>query len=124
MKRNLILWVIPVLALFLSACGTDIEPRTIVPGGDATRGQGALLGYGCESCHAIPGVYGTTARVGPALGGFARRHLIAGQMENTPENAIKWIMNPQAIDPGNAMPNLNVTEDAARDMAAYLYTLR
>lgn len=124
MKRNLILWLTPVLVVLLSACGTDIEPRITVPGGDPTRGQGALLGYGCESCHTIPGVYGTMARVGPPLAGFARRHLIAGQLENTPDNAIQWIMNPQGIDPGNAMPNLNVTEDAARDIAAYLYTLR
>jgi cytochrome c1 len=33
-------------------------------------------------------------------------------------------MNPQSVEPGTAMPNLNVNEAAARDMAAYLYTLR
>jgi cytochrome c1 len=37
---------------------------------------------------------------------------------------IRWIETPQAIEPGTAMPNLGVTEQRARDMAAYLYTLR
>jgi cytochrome c1 len=31
---------------------------------------------------------------------------------------------PQAIEPGTAMPNLDVREQDARDIAAYLYTLR
>ncbi len=124
MKRNLVLFVIAVFVLLLAACGTAIEPPVVVPGGDAARGQGALLGYGCNSCHEIPGVSGTTATVGPPLGEFARRRFVAGELENTPDNLIKWIMNPQSVEPGSAMPNLGVNEATARDMAAYLYTLR
>lgn len=124
MKRNPTLLVIPILVLLLSACGTGSEaPGVVVPGGDPVRGQGALLGYGCASCHTIPGVDSTRATVGPPLTQFARRRFVAGELENTPENVVRWIMNPQSIDPGTAMPNLSVNEGAARDMAAYLYTL-
>ena len=125
MKRNPTLLAIPILVLLLSACGTESEaPVVVVSGGDPVRGQGALLGYGCESCHTIPGVDSTRATVGPPLTQFARRRFVAGELENTPENVIRWIMNPQSIDPGNAMPNLSVNEGTARDIAAYLYTLR
>ena len=37
---------------------------------------------------------------------------------------IKWIQHPQSIDPKNAMPDLGVTDQDARDIAAFLYTLR
>jgi cytochrome c len=49
---------------------------------------------------------------------------IAGRLENTPDNLILWVQNPQHVDPLNAMPDLNLTEAEARDIAAYLYTLR
>jgi cytochrome c1 len=124
MKRNPTLLAIPILVLLLSACGDESGvPDVVVPGGDPVRGQGALLGYGCESCHTIPGLDATRATVGPPLTQFARRRFVAGELENTPENVIRWIMNPQSIDPGTAMPNLDVNEGAARDIAAYLYTL-
>jgi cytochrome c1 len=62
--------------------------------------------------------------VGPPLTSFARRTYIAGEVPNTLEYLVRWIEMPQAIEPGTAMPNLGVTEDQARDIAAYLYTLR
>jgi cytochrome c1 len=37
---------------------------------------------------------------------------------------MKWIQRPQEVDPKNAMPNMGVTDQDARDIAAYLYTLR
>ncbi len=123
MNRRIVLVLIPIVILLISACGTQSD-ETIVPGGDPARGQGALLGYGCSSCHRIPGVSGTTATVGPPLAQFAERRYIAGELPNTPDNLIKWIMDPNSIEPGTAMPNLGVNEAAARDIASYLYSLR
>lgn len=80
--------------------------------------------YGCGACHTIPGVPGARGLVGPSLSGFARRQSIAGQVANTGEFLVRWISVPQAIKPGTAMPNLGVSEARARDIAAYLYTLR
>ena len=45
-------------------------------------------------------------------------------LPNTPQNLIRWIQNPPAVDPLTAMPNVGVTQADARDIAAYLYTLR
>jgi cytochrome c1 len=37
---------------------------------------------------------------------------------------VRWIQHPQAIVLANVMPEPGVPEQEARDMAAYLYTLR
>jgi cytochrome c1 len=37
---------------------------------------------------------------------------------------IRWIRQPQEIDPGNGMPDLSVSTRDGRDIAAYLYTLQ
>lgn len=49
----------------------------------------------------------------------ARRYL-GGVLLNTRENMVRWLMNPQAIDPRSGMPNLHVRQQHARDIAAYL----
>ena len=45
-------------------------------------------------------------------------------LQNTPDNMIRWIQNPQGVDDKTAMPNLGVTDADARDIASYLYTLK
>ncbi|UFN49986.1 c-type cytochrome [Roseomonas sp. OT10] len=111
--------------LGLAACGGEDEPppHLRVAGGDPARGRQALASHGCGACHVIPGVAGATSWVGPPLTAYARRGYIAGLLPNRPEALVRWIRAPQAVSPGNAMPDLGVGEAAARDMAAYLYTL-
>jgi mono/diheme cytochrome c family protein len=92
--------------------------------GDADRGRRALSQYGCNGCHIIPGVTGADVHVGPPLHDVGRRQLIAGQVPNTPENMVRWLLDPQAIDPRTAMPKLGIVEADAQDMAAYLQTLQ
>jgi cytochrome c2 len=53
-----------------------------------------------------------------------RRIYIAGVLRNSPANMIAWLQNPQGFVPGNAMPNMSVDHNDARDLTAYLYTLR
>jgi cytochrome c len=107
----------------LAACGRQ-TPTTLVPGGDPARGKKQIVAYGCGSCHVIPGVGGARGLVGPPLTQFAHRAFIAGEVPNNSEFLVRWISVPQAIEPGTAMPNLGVSEAQARDIAAYLYTLK
>jgi cytochrome c len=93
-------------------------------GGDAARGVAAVRRYGCDACHSIPGVPGADRKVGPSLAGIDRRMYIGGVLPNSPGNLIRWIRAPREVDPNTAMPNLGVTQQDARDIAAYLYTLR
>ncbi len=60
-------------------------------------------------------------QVGPPLDQFGRRAFIAGVLSNNPDNLVKWLRSPQSVIPGNAMPNTGLTEEDARDIAAYLY---
>ena len=111
--------------LTLPACNLQIQSSAAeVAGGAAGKGRAAIDRYGCASCHTIPGISAPEAFVGPPLDHIARRVYIGGVLTNTRENMVRWIMDPPAIDPRTAMPNLNVTDQDARDIAGYLYTLR
>lgn len=119
-------WLVLCLALLVAGCeGIDRAPQPLrpVPGGDAARGAQAIRAYGCGSCHRIPGVPGANAMAAPPLDGWVDRSLIAGLLPNEAEYLQQWIRYPQAIEPGTAMPNMGVTEQDARDISAYLYTL-
>jgi cytochrome c len=120
--------VVLVVAVFvaLPAISGPARPERVVevPGGDAARGSAAFVDYGCHSCHRIPGVQGADSLVAPPLDAWGERSFVAGRLPNTPDAVMTWIMDPQEIDPGNAMPDMGVPESVARDMAAYLFELR
>jgi cytochrome c len=92
--------------------------------GSPAAGRAAIGHYACGACHSIAGVRQADGQVGPPLTGVAGRRYLGGRLVNTPENMSRWIQNPQAFAPGTAMPNLGVSESDARDITAYLYTLR
>ncbi len=128
------LLTLTALLVLLTACSSigsffgsygraSIEPVQVVAGGDPQRGAVALESYGCGACHVVPGIVGANSLVGPPLVAWAERRYIAGKLPNQPEFLIEWIRFPQAIEPGSAMPNMGVTEQDARDISAYLYTL-
>lgn len=64
------------------------------------------------------------ANVGPDLDRVGSRVYLGGVLVNTPANMHQWLKDPPAVDPKTAMPNVGLNDDEARDVAAYLYTLR
>jgi cytochrome c1 len=103
----------------------EVEQRAAwLTGGRPEHGRELSERYGCGSCHTIPGVRGARGMAGPSLLRFGQRTFIAGQRRNTPQNLIPWLQHPQHIEPNTAMPEMGVTDADARDIAAYLYTLR
>jgi mono/diheme cytochrome c family protein len=90
----------------------------------AQAGRELLQQRACHACHQIPGVVGSRTHVGPSLAGFGRQQLIAGRLPNTPQHLARWIVQPQHLDPGTAMPDTGVGPAEAEAMAAYLSTLR
>jgi cytochrome c2 len=92
--------------------------------GDADHGQDLITRVGCGACHVIPGITGADGMVGPPLDHIASRGFLAGMLHNTPDNMVTWLRHPQQIVPGNAMPDLGLSEADARDIAAYLETLK
>ena len=113
------------VALLFSSCDDEREHiAQVSTGGDFYRGATAIQHYGCGSCHTIPGISGAFGLAGPPLTGVANRIYIGGVLQNTPQNMVRWIENPKAVDEKTVMPNLGVTQRDAMDIAGYLYTLR
>ena len=106
-----------------AVCAAPQDATRLLPA-DALRGQRALTQFACSACHLIPGVTGSRVHVGPPLAGVGSRSLIAGAVANTPEQMVRWIRAPQSVDPMTTMPDMQVGEQDARDMAAFLATLR
>ncbi len=118
-----------VLAFFLAGCGERAKPLFLQPqvgqliGADKERGKELIADYGCIACHSVPGVSGPATQVGPPLDKMALRAYLAGLLPNTPGNLVRWLLDPPAVDPRTVMPNMELSEAEARDIAAYLYTI-
>ncbi len=96
-----------------------------VESSDPLAQQGrALFGEStCVGCHTIAGV--SAGQVGPNLTHFgSRKSLAANLMANTPANVAKWIENPDHMKPGARMPNLGMTAEQSKALAAYLLSLK
>lgn len=124
MQRRLRSWLPILVVAPVLASGGVAAFAPIVQGGDVQRGEKLISSIGCGTCHTIPGIDGAEGNVGPPLTGIGDRAYIAGVLANTPDNMIIWLKNPQAVVPGNVMPDLGLNDHEARDIAAYLYTLR
>jgi cytochrome c2 len=109
------------IALVLQGCSGEAPPAL---GGNPDNGKLLLRQFACGSCHSIPGVANASGKVGPPLEGVARRVYLGGVLPNTPENMASFIREPHKADPRTAMPAMGVSEAHARDMVAYLYTLK
>lgn len=126
-NRRILAGVAALPVLLLTACGTGSQRQHIAEvttGGNVYRGATMIQYYGCGSCHIIPGISGAAGLAGPPLSGIANRIYIAGVLQNTPGNMMRWIENPKAVDEKTVMPNLGVTPKDAADIAGYLYTLQ
>jgi cytochrome c2 len=125
LRQPLGLMLALVLTVGVGGCDKDAARREATDfGGHPRQGAKLIASVGCGTCHAIPGIAHAYGRVGPPLSGIADRTVIAGMLPNTPRNMIAWLKAPQSVVPGNVMPNMELDDHDARDIAAYLYTLR
>lgn len=53
----------------------------------------------------------------------AARRADARASRTAPDMLTRWIENPQALLPGNAMPTTGLSHDQAAAIADYLYTM-
>ena len=123
--------IVPALlaAMAVSGCDAssaltgDTEGRIAIVG-DPERGLRVLGQYQCGSCHSIPGVPASRGVNGPTLDAFGKRSYIAGRVPNSAAALTRWIVAPKELVPDTTMPSMGVSPNDARDMAAYLGTLR
>jgi cytochrome c oxidase subunit 2 len=108
-------------------------------GSDAAKGQQLFYSgifanqQACIECHSVAGSYNNiTAQgvIGPNLTHFGSRDLIAGGvLNNCPGDAncqtlAQWLTNPQAVKPGNDMPDLGLSPQQVQYLVAYLESLQ
>ncbi|HXH08212.1 MAG TPA: c-type cytochrome [Alphaproteobacteria bacterium] len=110
--------------------GCDLSDATpsedkVVENGDPAHGRALIASgvHGCTTCHAVPGIRGVQGGVGLPLDGLARRGFIAGQLPNVPGALVAFLKDPPALVPSTGMPNVGLTPEEARHIAAYLHTL-
>jgi cytochrome c1 len=121
-----------ICVLLLAACSCDrlsnqgsyAEASRITGGGNASNGKELIRRYGCQGCHTIPGIRDAKGLVGPSLEHLSQRVYLAGELPNTAANLQLWIQHPHSIHPKTAMPEMGVSDQDARDISAYLYTLK
>jgi len=92
-----------------------LDARRLDPDAAARGKQLFYSKYGCQSCH-IADYKNDKGYVGPALAGVGSRL--------TPAWVYQWIKNPDALRPGTLMPNPGLKDDEARDLTAFLMTLK
>ncbi len=107
------------LSAALAGCSAGTRHAQVQP-----SVQQLMIHYGCPTCHVIPGVPGAVGKVGPSLKSLAQRSYLAGTLPNTPENLQVWLLQPQAIHPGTAMPDMPLTAAEAQRIASYLEASR
>jgi len=115
--------VLVFVGMGLAGCGGQTDTRH-VRGGDADTGKRLITQYQCSTCHVIPKVPGPNGENGPSLEHVGRLSYIAGGIPNQPDRMVAWLLDPPALKPGTRMPAMGLTEQEARHMAAYLYTLK
>ncbi len=93
----------------------DMAPAALVsvaPGGAAKLSEApAIFGQICVACHSLGGQGGA---VGPALDGVSQRY--------DRERLRAWLDDPQAVKPGTAMPDLNLSASDLDALTAFLMT--
>jgi cytochrome c oxidase subunit 2 len=90
----------------------------------ARAGQRQFMSDQCASCHTIAGT-AAQGTVGPNLTHVASRvSLASDEIPNTPGRLAAWLRDPQAIKPGNRMPDLGLSSAQIHELVTYLETLR
>lgn len=113
-------------AILTGGCigGQTMHQYAVTTGGNANAGQQVIQEFRCGACHTIPGINDANGVFAPPLTHLGARTYLAGRIANTPANLVRWIMSPQSVKPKTAMPQLGLTQEQARNVAAYLYTLQ
>lgn len=92
----------------------DLKPKeTGTAKADPFAGAPPIATALCTSCHSLGGV---GQNVGPAFDGVGSRF--------TADELDRWLADPQAIKPGTAMPNLNLSDSDRKALTTWLGSLK
>ena len=111
-------------AAFSAWLANMARPAALPSSGPAREGAQLFTSRGCGGCHQLRGTE-AAGLVGPDLTHLATRAtLAAGVIPNEPAELEAWIHDPQAIKPGNRMPDLGLSGSEVHVLATFLESLR
>jgi cytochrome c1 len=116
-------WLV-LACVSLVACDGPPDRTPSLGDANAANGMRLVSDKGCAACHTFPDVPWPRGGLGPSLQDFGRQGLIAGRLPNQPGVLMQFIRNAPAMVPGTAMPAILMTDQEARDVTAYLVTLK
>ena len=94
--------------------------------GSPSHGRELMEQKACTSCHAFSGVPAFASSESPPLESeLSRSAALAPDLRFTRERfrrdqLLAWLLDPKALKPDTRMPNFDLSQDDARDIAAYL----
>lgn len=112
------------MLLTLSACDPTPVAPPLSDSAAIARGEAAAGRLGCGACHDIPGIDWPKGHTGPPLAGFGNRGLVAGRLPNNIPQLAAFVRDAPAAVPGSGMPAIPMDASEARDIAAWLQSLR
>ncbi|MCI0707751.1 MAG: c-type cytochrome [Ignavibacteriae bacterium] len=115
------------ITAFLMDVGKDAEfqftrSRGSYAGGSSARGKLLFESVGCQACHTVGDEQ--TVRTNRALTFDIAPELTRVGSKVSADWMFDWIKNPRHYNPETRMPSLRLTDDEARNIVAYLNTLK
>lgn len=106
-----------------------VDAENAQPASLEAQGYQLFTSKGCVGCHAIAGYPGAAGISGPNLTHVgSRRTIVAGWLENTPENMRRWLRNPNDVKPDNVMASVvklgYLKPNEVEALTAYLLSLK
>lgn len=100
------------------------QQQAAAEGTGAPEGRKVFFANSCVNCHTIRGT-SAQGMFGPDLTHLMSRETLgSGAAPNTPEKLRAWVGDPQKLKAGCLMPNMQMTDEEADQVSAYLQTLR
>lgn len=116
------------IAAYLFQDGKEAAPMSL-EGADPAAGRRLLESKECGACHVMTGVPALPGASARAPGEVERRSAVAlapdlrfAREKYRPAELVRWIRDPGAVKVDTYMPTVAMTEDEARNIAAYLLT--
>jgi len=120
------------IATYLSPAddGQPDDVTATLRGADAARGRELLDMKGCGLCHRMSGVaplQGALLPTGVTVSDMPRAVRLAPDLRYTRDRwraplLVRWLLHPSQIKPDTPMPEMGLSENDARSIAAYLLT--
>ena len=91
-------------------------------GGNAAQGKQLFQSVGCQACHVVGDDVSVRESRGTSHDPAPELTRVASKVN--PDWIMDWVKNPKHYDPATRMPSLRLSDGEARNLVAYLMTLK